>query len=33
LWLDETMPEVVHVDVGIVVVLCSIADDAFDVQV
>lgn len=27
------MPEVVNVDVGVVVILCAIAEDAFDVQV
>ena len=32
-WLDETMPEVEQQEVAVVVVLCSIAQNAWDVKV
>ena len=32
-WLDVTIPEIQQQEVAIVVILCSIAEDAWDVKV
>jgi hypothetical protein len=33
LWLEKAMPEIVQLEVATVVVICSIAEDAWDVKV